>query len=100
MKSVDKENVYMCVTEEYQTDSVETEFFMLNVTTLLSVMWRSWKHCNSDDCVSDVADLDTLSEVKEDCNDEDVNEDENLKEKSTVLDVFFLLWISMLVMFS
>ncbi len=41
LKSVDKENVYTCVTEEYQTDDVKTEFFMSDVTTLLSVTQRS-----------------------------------------------------------
>jgi len=61
---------------------------------------EEFDHCNSKNWSSSVADADTFSETEEDCN----NKNENAEERSTawllVLVVFFLLWTSMLAMFS
>ncbi len=61
---------------------------------------EEFNFCNSKNQSSSVADADTLSETKEDCD----NKNENAEERSTawllVLIVFFLLWIFMLTMFS
>ncbi len=56
--------------------------------------------CNSENQSSSVADADTLSETKEDCDDEGENTEERLTAWLLVLVVFLLLWSFMLVMFS
>jgi len=61
---------------------------------------EEFNHCNSKNQSSSVADADTFSETKEDCNDKNENAEERSTAWLLVLVVFFLLWTSMLAMFS
>jgi len=63
-------------------------------------MLTEFDHCNSENQSSSVAGANTFFKTKKDYN----NENENTKERLTawllMLVVFFLLWTSMLTMFS
>ncbi len=63
-------------------------------------MLTEFDHCNSKNWSSGVADADTFSEMKEDCDNENENAEEELTAWLLVLVVFFLLWTSILAKFS
>ncbi len=61
---------------------------------------EEFDRCNSKNQSSNVADADTSPETKEDCDNKGENTEERLTAWLLVLVVFFLLWTSMLAMFS
>ncbi len=61
---------------------------------------EEFNHCNSEDQSSNVAGADTFSETKEDCDNKNEDAEERLTAWLLVLVVSFLLWTSMLAMFS